>query len=72
MPSEWLEASRGGLIEAIETLPEFATNIALHVLLDNEDDDHAALAHLDELTVAVDTWRDCLKVLMADRSKRTR
>lgn len=71
MASERLEASRGGLVEAIETLPEFATSIAAHVFLDNEDDDHAALAHLDELTVAVDTWRECLKVLMADRKNRT-
>lgn len=72
MASEWLEASRGGLIEAIETLPEFARGITEHLALDDEDEDHAALAHLDELTVAVGTWRDCLMVLMADRKNRTR
>lgn len=70
MASEWVEASRDGLVEALETLPGFAMSIVKHVQNDDENEDHAALAHLDELTVAVDTWRQCLIGLMAERSTR--
>lgn len=70
MASERLAANREGLVEALETLPLFALGIANHVRLNDEDEDHAALAHLDELTVAIGTWRECLMVLMSERRTR--